>query len=95
MNIQAAVTLFEEALDLSGTFIRRTNLNGVNLQNADLSGADCTNATFRGANFTNANLRGTVLKGADLTDAIGLTDEQLARAVVDKTTILPSYLSGY
>jgi uncharacterized protein YjbI with pentapeptide repeats len=94
MNIQAAATRFEESLDLSGTFIRRTNLNGVNLQNADLSAADCSNATFRGANFTNANLRGTVLKGADLTDVIGLTKEQLAQAFTDKATVLPRYLSG-
>ncbi len=92
MNLHTATVRYDEALDLSGTFIRRTNLSGVNLQHADLSGADCTNAVFRGANLTNANLRGTILKGADLTGVVGLTSEQLAQAVTDNSTILPSYL---
>jgi uncharacterized protein YjbI with pentapeptide repeats len=93
MNLQAATTPYDEAIDLSGTFIRRTNLSGVNLQHADLSGADCTNANFRGANLTYAKLKGAILKGADLTGVIGLTREQIADAVVDKNTVLPSYLA--
>ncbi len=83
---------YRNAINLSGTFIRRTNLNGVNLQGADLSQADCTNASFRGANFRDANLAGTILRGADLTDAVGLTREQLKSAILDKDTLLPSYL---
>ena len=79
-------------LDLSNTFIRRTNLSYANLQRADLSNADCTNAIFRGANFKDAILEGTILKGADLTDALNLTREQIAKAVIDKKTILPAYL---
>jgi uncharacterized protein YjbI with pentapeptide repeats len=93
MNLHAATVLYDEAIDLSGTFIRRTNLSGVNLQHADLSGADCTNAIFRGAKLTGANLKGTILKGADLTGVIGLTSEQIAMAIVDRDTILPSYLT--
>jgi uncharacterized protein YjbI with pentapeptide repeats len=79
-------------LDLSGTFIRRTDLSHANLERADLSNADCTNAIFRGANFKDAILDGTILRGADLTDAINLTQEQLAKAVLDNATRLPSYL---
>jgi uncharacterized protein YjbI with pentapeptide repeats len=79
-------------LDLSGTFIRRAELSHANLERADLSKADCTNAIFRGANFKDAILDGTILKGADLTDALNLTREQIAKAVIDKRTILPSYL---
>jgi uncharacterized protein YjbI with pentapeptide repeats len=94
MNIHSAAVLHDEAIDLSGTYIRRTNLTGVNLQNADLSGADCSNAIFRGANLTNANLRGTILKGADLSEVVGLTAQQLAFAIVDKNTVLPDYLEG-
>jgi uncharacterized protein YjbI with pentapeptide repeats len=93
MNLHAATILNNEAIDLSGTFIRRTNLTGVNLENADLSGADCSHAIFHGANLTDANLNGTILKGADLTNVVGLTREQLSLAVIDKTTILPSYLA--
>jgi uncharacterized protein YjbI with pentapeptide repeats len=92
VNVQSAAKYDKHALDLSGAFIRRTNLDGANLTNADLSEADCTNASFRGVNFTGALLNRTVLKGADLTDAIGLTREQLSKAIVDKTTILPDHL---
>jgi uncharacterized protein YjbI with pentapeptide repeats len=95
MNLHAATLLYDEAIDLSGTFIRRTNLSGVNLMNADLSGADCSNAIFRGANLTNALLERTILNGADLSDVIGLTIAQLSRSIMDKNTILPDYLSGH
>jgi uncharacterized protein YjbI with pentapeptide repeats len=79
-------------IDLSGTFIRRTDLSYANLERADLSNADCTNAIFRGANFKDAILDGTILKGADLSDAKNLTQEQIAKAIIDKSTILPDYL---
>lgn len=79
-------------LDLHGAFIRRTDLSGANLTRANLSGADCTGASFRGADFRGANLKGTILRGADLTGAKNLTWEQLAEAVIDETTVLPSYL---
>jgi uncharacterized protein YjbI with pentapeptide repeats len=71
-------------IDLSRTFIRRTEAN--------LSYADCQNAIFRSVNFKNANLEGTNLKGADLSDARNLTREQLEKAIIDETTILPAYL---
>lgn len=79
-------------LDLSGTFIRRADLSHANLERADLSMADCMNANFKGANFKDAILEGTILKGADLTDALNLTREQIAKAIIDKRTILPAYL---
>lgn len=79
-------------LDLSGTFIRRTDLSNANLEGADLSNADCTNTIFRGANFKNAILEGTILRGADLTGAMNLTHEQLGKAILDKSTKLPRNL---
>lgn len=82
-------------LDLSGTFIRRTDLSNANLERADLSHADCTNAIFRGANFKDAILDGTILRGADLTGALNLTSEQISKAVIDKATKLPAYLSPF
>jgi uncharacterized protein YjbI with pentapeptide repeats len=75
-------------IDHSRTFIRRTDLSGANLERANFSYADCTNAIFRGA----AILEGTILKGADLSETRNLTREQLSRAIIDETTILPSYL---
>jgi uncharacterized protein YjbI with pentapeptide repeats len=64
-------------LDLSGARVRRTNLSNANPTHANLSHADLT-----GAN----------LSGADLSDVVNLTKEQLASAVIDDTTILPTYL---
>lgn len=79
-------------IDLSHTFIRRTDLSGANLKRANFSNADCTNAIFQGANFKDAILEGTILKGADLSETRNLTSEQLSRAIIDETTILPTYL---
>jgi uncharacterized protein YjbI with pentapeptide repeats len=76
-------------LDLSGTFIRRTDLSGANLENADLSEADCAFVNFAGANFKGTNLFRTNLRGADLTGARNLTREQIQSALIDAKTILP------
>ena len=81
------------AIDLSGTFIRRTDLSGANLEGANLSGADCSHVNFRGANFRGAKLDGTILKGADLTDARNLTHGQIARAILDENTMLPARMA--
>jgi uncharacterized protein YjbI with pentapeptide repeats len=80
-------------VDIHGAFVRRTDLSNADLTGANLAGADATNANFRGANLKDANLKGTILRGADLRDAQNLTAEQLAQAVVDDKTMLPSYLS--
>jgi uncharacterized protein YjbI with pentapeptide repeats len=79
-------------LDLSGAKVRRTNLSRANLTRANLSHADLTGANLKGANLAGAILTGTILRGADLSDVKNLTKEQLAVAVVDDTTILPSDL---
>ncbi len=92
MNHTARQSVYKDALDLSGTFIRRTSMRGVNFSGADLSSADCSYADFTGANFKDAVLSKTVLKGAILTGVSNLTKEQLAQAVTDKSTVLPSYL---
>jgi uncharacterized protein YjbI with pentapeptide repeats len=81
-----------QRLDIHGAFVRRTDLSGTSLRGADMSDADATNAVFRGADFAGARLRGAILRGADLTGAKNLTIEQLAEAVVDDSTILPSYI---
>jgi uncharacterized protein YjbI with pentapeptide repeats len=79
-------------LDLSGAKVRRTNLSHANLTRANLSHADLTGANLTGANLAGAILTGTILRGADLSDVKNLTKEQLADAVVDNTTILPSQM---
>ena len=77
-------------LDLSGAKVRRTNLSGANLTSANLSHADLTGADLRGANLADAILTGTILRGADLSGVTNLNKKQLAAAVIDETTILPS-----
>ncbi len=67
---------------LSGADLTETNLNGADLSGADLSGAD----------LSGADLGGAYLRGANLTDAIGLVKEQLARAIIDERTILPTHV---
>lgn len=79
-------------LKLPGAFIRRTDLSGANLRNANLARADASGALFRGADFSNTDLVGTILKGADLTGAVNLTEEQLALAIIDDKTQLPTYI---
>jgi uncharacterized protein YjbI with pentapeptide repeats len=79
-------------IDLHGAFMRRTNMSGANLVEANFARADATGANFREADFARANLDGTILIGADLTGARNLTVEQLARAGIDETTVLPNYI---
>ncbi|HEX3863796.1 MAG TPA: pentapeptide repeat-containing protein [Stellaceae bacterium] len=77
-------------LDLSGAKVRRTNLAHTNLTRANLSYADLTGADLRGADLAETILTGTILRGADLSGVVNLTKEQIAAAVIDETTILPS-----
>ncbi len=68
---------------MQGAFLLNTRLNGARLRNANLQGAFLGGARFDGAE----------LLGADLTDANGLTWEQLKTARKDNRTRLPAYLS--
>lgn len=79
-------------LNLSGAFIRRTRLDRAVLVDANLSRADLTGASVREADLKGARLRKTILNGADLTGAANLTLDQLAEAVIDDETKLPSYI---
>jgi hypothetical protein len=68
---------------MQGAFLLNTRLNGARLRNANLQGAFLGGARFDGAE----------LLGADLTDANGLTWEQLKTARKDNRTRLPAYLA--
>lgn len=79
---------------LDGAGFQRAVLAGAKfddavLRGSDLSEADASRGSFAGADLTGANLTGTNLSGADLSRAVGLTDEQLAAAIVDEATRLP------
>jgi uncharacterized protein YjbI with pentapeptide repeats len=80
-------------LDLHGAFLRKADLSETNLSRANCAGTDFTDANLRGSDLADADLRGAVLRGADLRDTKNLTVEQLADAIIDDSTLLPSYLS--
>lgn len=78
--------------DLAGASLRGTVFHGADLRDSDLSesdfsGADLTDARVGGANFTNVNVGGALL-----TDALGLTQEQLDKAFGDTDTAVPERL---
>jgi uncharacterized protein YjbI with pentapeptide repeats len=92
---------------LAGAFLGRANLSDASLWQADLEGAYLWKANLEGANLTEANLaqanlEGSNLKGAnlqqtnlidaDLRKVVGLTRQQLSKAICDETTQLPDYL---
>jgi uncharacterized protein YjbI with pentapeptide repeats len=74
--------------DLSGA-----DLGGANLISADLRDANLIGAAFHGAIIVRADLRGARLSGADLSDAHGVTQEQLDEACGDDETRLPEGLT--
>lgn len=76
-----------------------TNFSGARLDNGDFSGANFSNAwlnwtwfagaKFDGANFAGAKMPGAQLYNADLSKAIGLTQDQVDKACGDYSTKLP------
>jgi hypothetical protein len=78
--------------DLSGAALCGVDFRGADLRDADFSegdleGADFTGARVGGASFANANVGGAIL-----TDAMGLTQEQLDQAFGDTDTAVPERL---
>jgi hypothetical protein len=78
--------------NFQGTHFERAIFLGCYLENAFLSEAHLEGATLVGARLQGAYLKGTHLEGSDLSDARGLTRQQLAEAIIDEKTILPDYL---
>ncbi|MER7730766.1 pentapeptide repeat-containing protein [Streptomyces erythrochromogenes] len=89
-----------------GVQAKATRFNNASLKGAALYGA-FTGCDFRGANLTDADLRGMEaahsdftracldradLTTSDLSEAIGLTVDQILRATLSKSTQLPDYL---
>jgi hypothetical protein len=73
---------------LDRAFLYNSNLEGALLYQANLQGAWMAHTNLHNANLDYANLN-----GADLTDAEGMTEEQLRFTQWDKKTTLPKYLS--
>ena len=82
-----------ESARLQGASLRGARLEGARLNHANLVAADLTNADLRGARLRfarlhRADLTGALIAGADLTEATGLTQEQLDSAIGDAATKL-------
>jgi uncharacterized protein YjbI with pentapeptide repeats/CheY-like chemotaxis protein len=78
--------------------LRRANisqamLDKANFRNADLSGASLKKSTLKNANVEGANMNATDLRGADIRTTRGMTEAQLNKAIVSKTTLLPPNLT--
>lgn len=82
-----------ERADLRFSHLRHADLHGANLRSATLDAADLTRANLRGAHLEYSSLRGAILVGADMRDAHGLTNAQLASACGDVATLLDGALS--
>jgi hypothetical protein len=90
-------------INLEGAILRAAHLEHSNLADAKMQGAFLLNTSLTGARLRNANLQGAFLGGArfddadllgaDLTDATGLTWEQLKLARKDNRTRFPDYLN--
>jgi uncharacterized protein YjbI with pentapeptide repeats len=78
--------------DLSRSLLIGANLRLADLSEADLSGADMTAAVLAKCKLFGTNLVATNFCGADLSDAAGLTAQQMAYTSTDQKTKLPAYL---
>ena len=78
--------------DLTGAGLAGADLHGADLRGALLIGADLRGADLRLADLLGADLRGARLHGADLVGALFVTPPQVASALGDGTTRLPSGL---
>lgn len=82
--------------DLTEAVFNEAKLNGTNLSGADLTDAIFVDAQMKGADLTGAKLDEALLDGANLTDAVGLTQAQLDKTcdegTGDAATLLPADL---
>ncbi len=90
-----------EGARLTSALLDRCFLGGADLTNALLAGAQLVGANVDGTNFagafvvlqTDAKPLRVNLSGVDLTNAIGLTQEQLDQAICDEMTKAPHGLT--
>jgi hypothetical protein len=94
-----------EEADLAEAHLEWAVLAAANLKDAYLArahlerayvtwDADLEGAVLEGAHLEGAVLKGAHLEGADLSKATGLTQSQLAEAIMDDHTKPPEYLGG-
>ena len=72
--------------------LQRTNFSGANLRGANLRWADLRFADFKRANLMKVDVMKSDLRGANLKETLNLGCEQISSAIIDRETLLPSYL---
>ncbi len=90
-GVQAAGARLQRS-DLSRSLLIGANLRLADLTEADLSGANLAGAVMVRCKLSGTNLIAANLSGADLTQATGLTAQQMAYTSIDEKTKLPAYL---
>lgn len=91
-----------QRVDLNGLCLKYARLHGADLRGGVFKGSDFTKCNMAGANlayadlreatFSNATLNKVNVRGADLSDAKGLTQEHVKALFGDTETKLPDYL---
>ncbi len=76
--------------NLRGAELRMAKLTEASLRGADLAGACLADTVLAGTDLAGANLLDTDIRKSDLSEAVGLTQEQIAKARTDATTRMPS-----
>ncbi|MFD5989683.1 pentapeptide repeat-containing protein [Streptomyces cyaneofuscatus] len=67
-------------------------LTHADLAGAVLNGADLTYAVLNSADRTGASMIGTRLDHTDLTQTVGLTEEQIVLTVPSRSVMLPEWM---
>jgi DnaJ-domain-containing protein 1 len=78
--------------NLNGAVLIDADLSDARLEDADLRGANLRNAKLTNATLRGASLESAILYSADLSQARGLTQAQIDRALGDLQTALPANL---
>jgi len=92
---QANLTIaIADRTDFSGANLSLTNMFGMRATRANFTGANLSGASLVGAHFGGARMNGAILtganaSGAELSEAVGLTQDQLNTACGDGSTTLP------
>jgi uncharacterized protein YjbI with pentapeptide repeats len=81
--------------DLTDADLFRAEANQLDLRQADLTRTNFANAQLRGAVFGSTKFQSTVFSGADLTDAVGISLEDLKNCIITEETRLPAPLEPY
>lgn len=93
---QANMTVaIADGANFTGANLSLTNMFGMRATRANFTGANLAGASLVGVHFGGARMGGAVLaganaSGAELSEAVGLTQEQLNTACGDATTMLPA-----